>query len=425
VDVSRETSTASTAKGASSSHPSDAQHREADFRAPRASEQTLGRPSPRPTSSGSPEPSSQHHKMATDAAPMMVRKEMGQGGDSLSLNRSFSPEFQHPDAPHKKGQEFKNYAAPTLDKGGTAVSDSTGSRSSQLVSIDVRAISPSSVQPRQYFSEEEIFQLADSIQKNGVLQPLIVRPFKGQDAYGARYEIIAGERRWRAAIIAGYKTVPAIIRLLSDQEALTIALIENIQREDLTAVEEAKAIQRLLDLRSMTHEKLAVSLGKSRSYISNSLRLLQLDDRVQKLLNERQLTQGHARCLLGLEPDMAWNLAQDIVQYTLSVREVEERIQSLRRQSQKKTEPGNRSPAQYLREEGRDILNALVERLEKSLKLKVSIRPKDFHKGHLQVQYTSLEELDALVKRLSKPLALESYSEPALAALEEDLFEEE
>src|SRR5437016_3731832 len=184
--------------------------------------------------------------------------------------------------------------------------------------IDIGLIDPSPVQPRSHFDARRLAELAKSIQENGVVQPLLVR------RKGPRFELITGERRWRAAQQAGLERIPAIVRNVPDEKLLELALIENIQREDLNAIEEAQAYQRLIETIGLTQESLAERVGRDRSYITNYLRLLRLPEDVQRLVQEGKLSAGHARTLLGVsDVDLQRRLARKIVKQELSVRETE------------------------------------------------------------------------------------------------------
>ncbi|MGN7661216.1 MAG: ParB/RepB/Spo0J family partition protein [Anaplasma sp.] len=191
------------------------------------------------------------------------------------------------------------------------------------VSIKVNLLRPGKFQPRQSFDQESIQELARSIAKNGVLQPIIVR----KDAVGSRYEIIAGERRWRASIAARLTDTPVIVKNVSDRECLEISIIENIQREDLTVLEEAESYRKLIEECNHTHESLAAVLGRSRSHVTNILRILSLPDSVKRMISSRSISFGHARCLLNVEnPE---ELADKILSSSMSVRETEVMVRNL------------------------------------------------------------------------------------------------
>lgn len=244
---------------------------------------------------------------------------------------------------------------------------------------------PCALQPRQHFDAAAIDELAASIAAHGVLQPLVVRPLPDEQN---AYEIIAGERRWRAAQKAQLHEVPVVIQYLNDEAVLEIALIENLQREDLTAIEEAQAYQKLVDDYGHSHEKLAASLGKSRSHIANTIRLLILPESVQLLVNEGKLSAGHARALIGLED--AAELAQKIVADQLSVRAVEQLAKD-------KKSPGRKKTA---RPEKDIDTRSLEEEMSNRLGMSVTIDQKG-RGGVLKISYQSLDHLDEVLHRLS------------------------
>ncbi|NNF79238.1 MAG: ParB/RepB/Spo0J family partition protein [Rhizobiales bacterium] len=241
--------------------------------------------------------------------------------------------------------------------------------------------------PRKTFGEAELDELAKSIKEKGLLQPIMVRPLHGESS---SYEIVAGERRWRASQRAGIHDVPVLIRELSDSEALEFALIENVQRSDLNALEEALGYRQLMDQFSYTQEKMAESLGKSRSHIANTLRLLKLPESVQEHVRQGKLSAGHARALVAADdPD---GLAQKIIDFDLNVRETEK----IARPETTKSAPKPASaPAKSANVVG------LENDLQAILGLNVEIDAKG-ESGSLRIDYTSLEQLDDLCARLSK-----------------------
>ncbi len=241
--------------------------------------------------------------------------------------------------------------------------------------------------PRKTFGEAELDELAKSIKEKGLLQPIMVRPLHGESG---SYEIVAGERRWRASQRAGIHDVPVLIRELSDSEALEFALIENVQRSDLNALEEALGYRQLMDQFSYTQEKMAEALGKSRSHIANTLRLLKLPETVQEHVREGSLSAGHARALVAADDPDA--LAQKIIDFDLNVREAEK----IARKETPKPEPKPASaPAKSANVVG------LENDLQAILGLNVEIEAKG-ESGYLRIDYTSLEQLDDLCARLSK-----------------------
>jgi ParB family transcriptional regulator, chromosome partitioning protein len=259
------------------------------------------------------------------------------------------------------------------------------------VSLPVERILPNPNQPRQQFSPESLAELSDSIRQKGVVQPLIVRPSRG----GGTYEIVAGERRWRASQMAGLHEVPVLIRDYNDEEVLEIAVIENIQRADLNAVEEAMAYRQLMDRFGHTQEKLAISLSRSRSHIANSLRLLQLPEPVLVQLRDGQLTAGHARALVTSHD--AVRLANDVIKRGLSVRETERLAKAAVPAGSAKRQKGG-----YVPEKDADT-RAIEADLSANLGMLVQIRHNGPDEGGVvSVRYRTLEDLDLLCDVLSK-----------------------
>lgn len=254
-----------------------------------------------------------------------------------------------------------------------------------LRTLPVNQLRPGKYQPRSHMDETALQTLADSIEAQGIMQPILVRAI-AEDTY----EIIAGERRWRASQIAGLIEVPVLIRDIEDESALEMALIENIQRENLNPIEEALGIKRLIDEFDMTHEKAANAVGRSRVAVSNLLRLLSLADGVQAMLMESKLDMGHARALIGLEPAMQVMLANKIVQKQLSVRDVESEVKKL-------GEPTTNKPKAA--SQNGDIL-ALQNQLSEALGASVQISAKTNGSGALKINYSNLDQLDDIIQRL-------------------------
>lgn len=263
-----------------------------------------------------------------------------------------------------------------------------GGQLSGTAMLKVSEIEPNREQPRKDFNEDALQELAESIRLHGVIQPLIVQ------RRGEYYGIIAGERRWRAAKIAGLKEVPVIIREYTDREVMEISLIENIQREDLNAIEEAKAYQRLIQEFHLKQEDIAVKISKSRAAIANTMRLLKLDERVQNMLIEEEISSGHARALLPLEDgDLQYNAAQKIASEALSVRETEKLVKLLLTPPKEPDEPKD-EPVR----DDRFIYQALEEKMKSIMGTKVSIHKKDNNKGRIEIEYYSPEELERIVE---------------------------
>lgn len=267
------------------------------------------------------------------------------------------------------GDEGQDYAA--LDQ----------VRSSKTVAVDL--LQPNRYQPRRHFSDEDMEALVASIREKGILQPILVRRTTDQ-----RFEIIAGERRWRAAQRAGLHEVPVLVKDFSDRDALEVALVENIQRKDLSAIEEAQGYKRLMEEFGHTQENLAQVVGKSRSHVANMLRLLDLPSAVQNFVDEGQLSAGHARALIGLSDAEA--LARQVLARGLNVRQTEHLAQTRR------SEPG--APTRG-RPKDSDTL-ALERQLTNSLGLKVMLTPRG-NAGEVRIHYENLEQLDDVVARLS------------------------
>lgn len=251
--------------------------------------------------------------------------------------------------------------------------------------LKLNLIEPNSEQPRKNFDEESLQELADSIKQYGILQPLIVQK------KGNHYEIIAGERRWRAAKLAGITDVPVLIREYDKQQTMEIALIENVQRADLNPIEEAQAFQQLIQEFHLTQEEIANRVSKNRATITNSMRLLKLDVRVQDMLADGKISSGHARALLGLEEgERQYQVAVKIAEEKLSVRDVEKLVKMM-----------NRPPKEKKPEKGPDIdliYRQVEDKLKSIMGTKVVINQKDKNKGRIEIEYYSQEELERLIE---------------------------
>lgn len=264
-----------------------------------------------------------------------------------------------------------------------------------VMTLRLSQIDPNRSQPRQKFEDESLDELADSIRQFGVLQPILVQK------KGNRFEIIAGERRWRASRKAGLTEIPAIVREYSDQETLELSLIENIQREDLNPIEEAKAFQRLLEEFHLRQEDLAARVSKSRTAITNSVRLLRLDERVQDMLEQGQLSMGHARALIPLEiAEEQYLIAREIADRHLSVRDVEKLIKS--RLSGKKKKKDTKKDAAEKTDPALELAyKEIEERLKQSLGTKTTIRHSGDGSGKLEIEFYSHEDLEKIVDMLT------------------------
>lgn len=261
--------------------------------------------------------------------------------------------------------------------------------SSVDVLIDIDRIEIGNFQPRKIFDETKLRELANSIVNNGLIQPIIVAKSNNEN-----YKIIAGERRFRACKIAGLKKIPVIIQNLSDKEILEIALIENIQREELTAIEEAEAYARLIKEFGYTQSELADSMGKSRSHVANLLRLNSLPDSIKEMVNNNQLTMGHARCLVGLEG--AEEFATKIIANDLNVRQTEELVskkQSLKKATDKRSPELNQGKID-------DDMLILSQSLSEAYGVKVCIESSTNGGGRISFYYSTLEELDSILTKI-------------------------
>ncbi len=269
------------------------------------------------------------------------------------------------------------------------VSDSGSRPAQELMSeLALESIQRGRHQPRMEMREEALQELTNSIKAQGVMQPIVVRRAATQGPT-PRYEIIAGERRWRAAQRAGLTTIPAIVREASDEVAVALGLVENIQREDLNPIEEGAALQRLQDEFHLTQQQVADAVGKSRVAVTNLLRLLNLSPEARSLLERGELEMGHARALLGLDADRQYDAAKQVVRQGLSVRQTEAMVRRMQR-------PETRA----LRREDPDT-RRLERELAEKLGAEVQIRHTAKGKGRMVIRYASLEELDGILRRIT------------------------
>ena len=253
--------------------------------------------------------------------------------------------------------------------------------------IKIEEIEPNRMQPRKNFDEDALHELADSIRQFGVIQPLVV-----QKTDHDTYEIIAGERRWRAARIAGLKEVPVIIKDYTPMESVEIALIENIQREDLNPIEEALAFQRLIEEFGLKQDEAAEKVAKSRTAVTNSLRLLKLDDRVKQMIIDDMISSGHGRALLAIEDkEEQYLTATKIFDHKMSVRETEKLVKSLANSK------GLQEKAKKIDEESLLILKSMEDRIKSIVGTKVTIKGKANNKGKIEIEYYSLDELERIM----------------------------
>ena len=260
----------------------------------------------------------------------------------------------------------------------------SGGKRDELRNLPPDVIRPGRYQPRSVFDEEKLAELADSIRAQGVVQPIVVRPIGDGE-----YELIAGERRWRAAQLAGIEAIPAVVRDVPDEVSVAMALIENIQREDLNPLEEATALRRLIDDFQMTQQEAADAVGRSRPAVSNLLRLLELMQEVKDLIDMRRIEMGHARALLSLDDTLQVQAAREVVRKQLSVRETENLVrrlqQSMKKKGQRRVDP--------------DILR-LQNRISEQLGARVRIQHLASGKGKLTIAYNDADEFEGILERL-------------------------
>ena len=285
---------------------------------------------------------------------------LGAGVNSLNDNVSFTDTSSEPETSTVSG-EFQHLAIDVIQRGR--------------------------YQPRSNFNPEALQELADSIKAQGVVQPIVVRPLS---ATPGQYELIAGERRWRASQLAGIHEIPAIIREVSDQEAMAVGLIENIQRQELNPIEEAQALVRLVEEFGLTHQEAADAVGRSRVAVSNLLRLLTLQTDVRHLLEDGQMEMGHARALLGLEPAKQMQAAREVVKKGLSVRETEHLVRRMNK-------PVSEKPASAAIDAD---TRRLQEDLSEKLGAKVLFQHSSKGKGKMIINYNSIDELDGILEHI-------------------------
>lgn len=252
--------------------------------------------------------------------------------------------------------------------------------------VQTALVEPNMNQPRKAFKKEELEELTESVKQYGILQPIIVK------RKGNMYEIIAGERRWRAAQAAGLREIPVIIREYTDQEAMEISIIENIQRADLNPIEEAKAYRSLMEEYGLKHEEIAVKVSKNRTTITNFLRLLKLDESIQILMIEGKISSGHARALLAVEnPEDQIRLAEEIIKKGLNVRDTERLVKALgKKKREKPAEEGERDLSIFYKE--------FEDRIRDIFSTKVHINRKDKNKGRIEIEYYSQAELERIME---------------------------
>ena len=298
---------------------------------------------------------------------MALKRGLGKGLDSLiPTNVMMESEVKH----------------ATVSTASSAEEEKDGT-----LMVKLSKVEPNREQPRKNFDEDSLQELAESLKKFGMLQPILVQN------RGDYYEIIAGERRWRAAKIAGLKEVPVIVRELTDQEIVEISLIENIQREDLNPIEEAQAYKRLLTEFHLKQDEVAERVSKSRTAVTNSMRLLKLCDEVQKMVVDDMISTGHARALISIEdPEEQYLIAQKIFDEKLSVREVEKLVKDLHKPPKPPKEENKTLQAIY---------QEISERLKQSLSTKVSVSAKQNGAGKIEIEFYNHEDLERLLERIT------------------------
>jgi len=316
------------------------------------------------------------------------RRGLGRGLDALLGVAPATP----PDTTEKEPGISSTVKKAVETEGGTVSEEtvSAGSMATAAVSqnkLGIDLIKRGRFQPRRNFDEEKLRELADSIAAQGVIQPIVVRPVNDH------YEIIAGERRWRAAQLAGLGEMPVVIRDVDDQAAMAMALIENIQRDDLNPLEEAEALQRLLNEFTLTHQQIAQAVGKSRTTVTNLLRLIELETDVKELLEQGKLEMGHARAILGLKGTQQSDAAARVVRSGLSVRETEKLVRRLQGLEEKPVPAAEKIADPNIR----SLEQQLCDKLGAIVKLQSGARGK----GRLVISYNSLEELDGILEHIN------------------------
>ena len=297
-------------------------------------------------------------------APKNAKRGLGKGIDSL-IPAKVTP---------SKAKETKEAEAPV---------------EGQVTKVKITKIEPNRKQPRKTFDEDKLLELADSIKQYGIIEPLTVVD------RGEHYEIVGGERRWRAAQKLGLKEVPVIIRNLTEQEIAEISLIDNLQREDINSIEEAEAFKQLIDEFGYTQEQVAEKMSKSRVYITNSLRLLKLCERVRQMVIDEQITSGHARALISVEdPEEQFQLAQQVFDGKLSVRETEKLVKNLGKTSKKKASKKNESLEA--------VYASVAEKCKQAIGTKVEIVSKGDGSGKIEIEFYSNDDLEKITDRLCK-----------------------
>ena len=307
------------------------------------------------------------------------RNGLGKGLDSLIPDKNVKPEAEAK-VSVEKSLKNKNPKTEKTD------SENTHENPTGELMLNINEVEPNRGQPRKEFDEDALLELADSVRQYGILQPLIVQKNKGY------YEIIAGERRWRAAKLAGLKEVPVIIKEYTSQQVVEISLIENIQRENLNPIEEAMAFKRLLDEFNLKQDEVAERVSKSRTAVTNSMRLLKLDDKVQQMIIDDMISTGHARALLAIDnKEQQYSIATKIFDEKLSVRETEKLVKSLKNPKKKVEKEKIEHVFAY---------NDLIDKMKNVMGTKVNINAKANGKGKIEIEYYSEEELERIYDQI-------------------------
>lgn len=295
-----------------------------------------------------------------------------------------TPSAAKPSPGLTSGASPTHSATPSITPGKATELQADSHPSDRLRMLGVDQITRGMYQPRRHFDQDLLQELADSIKAQGLIQPILVR------AYGGKFELIAGERRWRASQLAGITDIPAIVRDMDDQSVAAVSLIENIQRADLNPLEEAQALERLCGEFSMTHQQVAEAVGRSRVAVTNLMRLLELHDDVKTMVDNGELDMGHARALLGAPRTEQSAIAKRIVQQGLTVRAVEKLVKDMREGKSSASEPAKPDPN----------IEALGQKLGKLLGAPVSIKHQQSGSGKLEISYSSIDELEGILSHI-------------------------
>lgn len=290
----------------------------------------------------------------------------------------------------KKGGLGKGLDSLITDKVSNGSNNSIAPSEDQAVMVPINKVEPNKEQPRKNFNEDALLELSESIKQMGIIQPIVVQDRK------TFYEIIAGERRWRAAKQAGLKKVPVIIKHYTEQEIVEISLIENIQREDLNPIEEAFAYKRLLTEFNLKQDEVAERVSKSRTAVTNSMRLLKLDERVQQMVIDDMIQTGHARALLGIDnSEKQFVMAQKVFDEKLSVRETEKMVKKAQKEKQEVEKIKIDKQLEI-------VYQDLEEKMKQTLGTKVSINARDENNGKIEIEYYNKEDLDRIIEKIMK-----------------------